>query len=209
VRFKGSRVIFSAGMARSGSTLLFNLLRLSLEAVKQDYSSGWIGDYSKIEPKQNVLIKTHELNQRRIELSDYTAYSYRDIRESLVSWKQKNKSEPPIHLAQFWLDQYRIAKDSANYIVSYENLTQKREQVLLQIAADLQLDIDTDVVLEQIPNASDASQKSSGFSSETLLHHNHFTGTKPNQWKTDLSEEMISFLKENCQWWFKDTGYEW
>ena len=71
-----SNLIISAGMQRSGSTLLYNQLReILIKAYPDNLCYGYIKDIDIIEPKDNFLLKTHTLYPDLICKSSYIFYT--------------------------------------------------------------------------------------------------------------------------------------
>ncbi|MCB0508971.1 MAG: hypothetical protein KDD21_11800 [Bacteroidetes bacterium] len=90
-----NRYYFSAGMIRSGSTLLYNILRIILQMkYNGNISCGWIDDYDKLEKNRRYLIKTHSINRKLVFGAEHIFYTYRDIRECLLSFKIRFGTEP-------------------------------------------------------------------------------------------------------------------
>lgn len=208
--FNDTSIVFSCGMGRSGSTLLFNILRMLLmEKYKNEFSAIWIGDHMDIKPEECVLIKTHIMTSRRYAMADNVFFSYRDIRDCLVSWHNKNNKEPSIALAKKWLLQFQKAKRSNAQMISYETLTQQTKCLILDIATMLDITVDVEKIFYQIPDSAPNLRERDKFSKESLLHKNHFTGTQPGDWQTILSKKLVKFLKDECDWFFLETGYTW
>jgi len=57
VKFSNKPLIISAGMPRSGSTLLFNILRDIMLRRWEGLSSGWSGDIENLDKGSAYLIK--------------------------------------------------------------------------------------------------------------------------------------------------------
>jgi len=73
------RLILSSGMPRSGSTLLYNILRLCLEKKHgAELVSGWLDDFDNLPKGRVYLLKTHNTNLYYALRSQYVFYTYRD-----------------------------------------------------------------------------------------------------------------------------------
>ena len=86
---KKSVVIVVAGMRHSGSTALFNILRIALEKSGLEIISGYSEklDISNMEnqPAQVYLIKTHELRDDILNKATLIITTIRDLRDSVAS----------------------------------------------------------------------------------------------------------------------------
>ena len=78
------RLILSAGMPRSGSTWLYNAVRLLINSsfgLKNNFSCGWIGDWNDIPKKDVMLIKIHDFDEQivnnHIDSTDIIVYTYK------------------------------------------------------------------------------------------------------------------------------------
>ena len=116
-------LIVSAGMPRSGSTLLFNILREIL-VTKWDSRlvSGSEKDFMSLPKGSAYLIKTHVLSQCYRWRAEYSFFTYRDVRVAAVS--SLRKFGHPITLAgiRSKIRQYKTAKKTCNLIIQYEEL---------------------------------------------------------------------------------------
>jgi len=104
-------LIVSAGMPRSGSTLLFNILREILVIKwKTRLSSGWEGDFISIPKGSAYLIKTHTLSHFYRWRARYCFYTYRDVRVAAVSVLRKFGQQITLESIRSMIRQYEIAK---------------------------------------------------------------------------------------------------
>ncbi len=86
-------VIIVAGMRHSGSTALFNIIRLTLEALELEY----ISCYSEhndcvtnvLDHKNNYLVKTHELRDDLLSIASIIFTARRDLRDAVASAKRR------------------------------------------------------------------------------------------------------------------------
>lgn len=87
-------VIVIAGMRHSGSTALFNLVRLALEhkgvQFTSLYSEGKSGESINDPAPGTLLIKTHELRDDVITRADVIITTRRDLRDTVASAKRRD-----------------------------------------------------------------------------------------------------------------------
>lgn len=202
-----SDLILSSGMPRSASTLLYNILRLALEQkYKKDLNACWIYDIEEYTKAKVYLIKMHDL---RLTLTKYRAnmifYSYRDVRDSLVSLNKIFKIEPNIDLCRKFIKDYHEAKKRGAYFFRYEQLTKNETDVISKILRILDIDIDTKYILEHLPKPN--LKTSLNHDRISLMHGGHMTGTKNNEWRNYLSESLQKQIIDEFGWWFSENGY--
>lgn len=89
----GKRTIVIAGMRHSGSTALFNILRLALKQKDLPFTSFYSeGKNSELlnDPNQGLLlVKTHELRDDVLTRADTIITTRRDLRDSIASAKRR------------------------------------------------------------------------------------------------------------------------
>ncbi|MEM9155856.1 MAG: hypothetical protein AAGB13_12620, partial [Cyanobacteria bacterium P01_F01_bin.33] len=88
-------VILCAGMKRSGSTWLYNVLRVLLqEHTTYQVYGAWVSDYDAKNLAPIHLIKVHGFNSQLLDYSDLVFTSRRDIRDVIASLIRKGWIEP-------------------------------------------------------------------------------------------------------------------
>ena len=119
-------LIVSAGMPRSGSTLLFNILREILSIRWPDQvSAGWHGDIFELPEGSIYLVKTHNLDQYYRFRAEHIFYSYRDVRVAAISSMKKFNVNPSICKIRNDIKEYLVAKKFSDHIIKYEDLVSK------------------------------------------------------------------------------------
>ena len=217
-KIKNSKLIVSAGMPRSGSTLLFNMVRLLLlEKIKDDskssLSSCWISEISKTQEASLYLVKTHRLSHLILQKSEMALYSYRDVRDALVSCHKKFGKPPSIETVREWISQYNLAKKNSVKMIRYEDMIENMYFHILNIERHLSLNLgeeDMQVIcqkLSSIDNQKICSSDKRDFSSDTLLHTNHITGTQVGEWESIIEKKLIDNIHREFKWWFIENQY--
>lgn len=202
------RIIYSAGVPRSGSTLLFNILRITLEhAYKDKLATFWIEDLERKSCKKINLIKTHHLNKIDMMRSYCTFYSYRDIRDVLVSRLRKFGKEPTIEIVRYHINMHQLVKEMGCYTVRYESMIADIERTIRSVVNELKLEIDPLIIKSQLPDPSANKAPEEGHDEKTLFHKGHITGTKQREWEKILSKELQDQIHREFEWWFKENGY--
>lgn len=203
------RIIYSAGIPRSGSTLLYNILRtILIKKFGDDLTYGWIGDAETMQKSKINLIKTHEVNRIDYWRAYQTFFTYRDIRDVLVSRYRMFNKKPTYKIAKYHITNIELAKKRANLVLKYEDMLSDRLKQIPIILETLKIDLDPEWVLIQLPDPKKVTLKNDYHHEKTLLHANHITGTKKNEWKEILSPELQDQLLHEYEWWFRENGYE-
>jgi len=209
--------IVVCGMPRSGSTLLFNLIR-ELMAVELGRSDGFFADeseYKKIllNEKSFFIKKNHEMSWVLINRINSNLsigfFTYRDIRDVVVSLMQKGW----IQDFDQWIDRkylHRIVNNSLIYadvrnmhLISYEYLMNNKMKVVKDIKKVLNLqNIDEFSIemiiksssIEEVRNKIEKMPKSEEYDRYTHLHKDHIADAEIGKWKYYLSDKQIEVI---------------
>ncbi len=188
-----SKIIFSDGMPRSGSTLLFNIIhQVLLSDPDCRLSSGWVS-WGRHLPKAPIyLLKSHGLYPIDAWRAWRIAYSYRDPRDALVSAQRKFGQVPSILTVRKWVRDFAFAKKNADLMVQYEGLIEDIPGTVSLIADLLERPVDVQKVIDTLPSDGKVPDAPDEI---TLLYANHRTGTAKGEWRTILSPELQLQIK--------------
>jgi hypothetical protein len=207
-KLKTKPLIISAGMMRSGSTLLFNILHEILKLKYSDkISYGWKDEILKL-PKGNVyLLKMHTLNRYYRHRAKKSFYTYRDIRVAAISAMKKFEITPSIKWFDQSINQYLIAKKYCDKIIRYEDLISEPINIIREISETLGIFTDPEDIVKKTYNLQPPEKIGETYSRETLLHKGHFTNTKNDEWRSLLPEKLKEDVNREFSWWFEECGY--
>ena len=200
-----ARLILSAGMPRSGSTLLFNILRVALASEDKNVVSGWNGDIKILPNGDTYVIKVHHIGWHRAFRAQAIFYTYRDVRDALVSNKRKF-GDASIDLVHEWIRDYDFARRHAMRMFRYEDMMESLSDVVLEILSDLELQLSVEEVLSKLPK-DDAPAENESYSKESLLHPGHRTSTVKGDWREVLDNELQETIHAQYSWWLEMNGY--
>ena len=182
-------LIVCAGRSRSGSTLLYNLVRLTLiEAFGKSkvYARGVRYYKKKHELKYNI-VKLHDSNDRYFERNaDYVFSSNRnesDQRKSIVKFRNlmKNHILNKKNLDEFVkydLRRYKKWSSHKNFVKTFKfnTLVNNKEKIVKEISDKLNLNIDNiDIIVEKV-NSLPLPSKNVKIDRESCLTWHHITG---------------------------------
>jgi hypothetical protein len=200
------QLIVSAGMPRSGSTLLFNILRLILQSK---YGTDF---YSGLEPSQvttlsakSYLLKVHELTDFHLHFSDKMFYTFRDMRVAAVSNSKKFNVPITMELFDNWMIQFELAQSHGAYMIQFEDLIRDVPWYIEDIAFALGISIDGEFIYRQITEIQPPATGS--YDPVTLLHPQHFTHTKDFEPFYAIDGSIRKQLISKYGHWFKQYGY--
>jgi hypothetical protein len=138
------KVILIVGPSQSGSTLLFNMVRILLEDEGHVVDSCWHSLYTRGEYDKRVdylIVKCHFYEEALHKASDIVFLPLRDFRDSAVSCQKRyNNLNTPDEYIGFLLQnigQFESWRPYATYIFKYESYMAQKQVVVVQIAAKL------------------------------------------------------------------------
>jgi len=217
------KIVVSAGMPRSGSTWLYNAIRLNIEMRPElagNVSYGWIGDWAKIEKRQRVLLKVHDFDRRLVDSAESIFYSYRDVRDAVASYQRKFGAPATIELAASFIQNHESWMKEATFIMRYEDMIQAPLSVVTGIREYVEETLVSQgsagsnpaadkLVLQQIGELEYNSKGATNnvYNETNLLHKGHITDGSHGAWKKTIGEELGAEIRDKFAWWFEKYGY--
>ncbi|MEJ8566898.1 hypothetical protein V3330_04620 [Wenzhouxiangellaceae bacterium CH-27] len=202
-----SDLVISAGMQRSGSTLLFNILK-QLFGLRSPttITAGYIRDYAQLGAADLFIIKTHTLPVLLRLRARQIFYTYRDVRTAMVSQNRKFGGKPDLGFVSYCINQYLIAKRYGTLLIKYEDLIEDPLIWIERIAGCLKMQVDAGWVWEHVNN-TEIPKSGDGYSKETLFHPNHATGTTDGEWRAVLEQNLQNEICDRFGWWLDECNY--
>ncbi len=182
IELKPKRYIIIAGCYRSGTTALFNLVRLILKHTKQDYDA-YFWEGKTISEKQYHLIKMHTYSIQMSKIAFRVYVAHRKLLEIKKSMNALKKSIMPIGEAyanasntknlKFAYGDAQLWIAKADYIQNFQTLVKDPIMIVISILNDLEIRF-TPIVLEAIlKEFSELKAPKKGHDKETLLTETH------------------------------------
>ncbi|MEP5568773.1 MAG: sulfotransferase domain-containing protein [Halioglobus sp.] len=203
-------LIISAGMPRSGSTWLYNALRLILEESLLEFDSGWFDDKRDQIGIQRLLIKTHHFEAEFRNQSALIFYSFRDIRDSLASAKRMFGHDPSLARARLYYENYQTWSKIADYTMKYENMKQSPDETISSICNVLGLtNINPDKIANRVGRLRHDPKEGHGdrYNPVNLLHKNHITNGEHGSWDDGIPVHLLREIENEFGEWFVKHGY--
>lgn len=175
--------VLVAGCWRSGTTALYNLVRLILESDGQTLSC-FEDDYFKYSDLEftHELLKAHKFKSNEVkhgislvDWPDYIITIFREPGETLDSmrrfYREESEKEIQERLARglsYW-GKYQFYAD---YQANYDQLFRSTEKLAREIASVLGIEIDEKAIVRAFRQIEPPKE---GYDKITLLHANHIT----------------------------------
>jgi len=201
-------------MPRSGSTLIYNLLRLTIDkglAGDRSYRYGWVDDLRTAAPADYTLLKLHDFDPQLAASASLIVYSYRDVREAVASMYRKFGTQPTLQLANTYIRQYELWSGVADIKVRYESLDKARQLELIdKVTHLLQMgSVDAAEIVQELDELPDATPADDGtYDVVTLYHPGHITHGGLGNWKTQLEPSLIASIEVQHHEWLRTHDYE-
>lgn len=207
----GNKFILTAGMSRSGSTLLFNMVRLLCKETGCLVYSTYYRDYQADRQCEWTVIKLHGYLDSFHRKADFIFTPRRDMRDAVAS-AIRIKGIPNTRAAvEAYADKiirlhHGAWREHSDYEIPYELVIWNKRPHLVNIASVLGIDVDIDRVLEKI-DAIKGNGTEDGYDNETIMLHNHITDGRVGSFRDQLSAETVEFLNEKYSEWLCRYGY--
>jgi len=201
------QLILAAGMPRSASTLLFNILReILLIKYGDKLVSGWEAEALEKNDTRVRLVKTHILTEAFFRTAKEVFFSYRDVRTAAVSAKRMFGYAITRESIREWVREYEKARDGEAHLFCYEDLSEMPVYPILRIAEIFDVKADPGEVYQNIERLRHKA-RGPGHSQPSLYHENHFTCTGNSDWRREFPLELQEQINQEFEWWFKECGY--
>ena len=195
---KDKSFVLSAGIMRSGSTMMYNILRRILLIKYGDtLVAGWQNNMVDLPLGDFYLIKTHNMAPFVKAKPEHIFFTYRDLRTVEVSMNKFFGTPLSAEAIGYYILEYYRAEKSGAMMIKYEDLIADPKSFVSIIANSLAITV----------NAGAIHTGDIEYSRETLLHPGHITGTKDNEWRTLMPEDMQKQITQDYSWWFEECGY--
>lgn len=212
--FAKPKVILAAGAFRSGSTWLYNAIRLILLAGGAKVSSGWVDDIRLDSTRQSdyLLVKIHEPSDSWRVRAWRIFTSHRDLRDvarSSSDFLKIQDTDGLLKCAETAMSHHAYWAEHAHCDVPYELIESGADRLLQDIVLSLGIEIATIDILA-IRNELESMQEpvnAASYDSTSLLHPVHRFGGRSGDWAKRLTPEQAELIARKYQAWMRTYGY--
>jgi len=201
-------LIVSAGMPRSASTWLFNVLRLIFEDRGMGFESGWFYNFREIDLSKNLLIKIHDYNEFLAKRASFIFYSYRDVRDAILSSKRKFNTDLNLQEVERLINEDKKWRKVSPHLVRYEDVISNPVEEITKIVAKLGMDCDPDKIRCLIQGIHPSAEKPGTYNQTTLYHFHHITKGGKGHWKEELDSTLQREITNCFGDWLVENNYE-
>lgn len=164
--------ILVVGFPRSGSTLLYNLIRVSfIESHKEVYGC-WFKDLDESLRKDYNIIKVHSFNKELLSDADYVFMTVRNVKGITSSLKRMGWYKTKEKLIRDLESTYKWV-EYADEIFTFKEITCDMDSILLCLKEYFSLVFDIDKVKDRVNNLIPPTGQL-WYDKVTLLHPKHY-----------------------------------
>lgn len=205
-------VLLVAGMRHSGSTALFNILRLGMESLGLPFESGYTEklDLEKIAASESgiFLLKTHEYRDDVAQLADFVFTTKRDLRDTVASAVRRNfplcERLNAIEYSKYNRQLWEMWAEMSDYEFHYETHMREPVQSVMSVLNAVGLQRAGAYEIAKGINALPTDQYN-----VTLLSPTHITDPERKlTYQDNLTQEQVYIINRNNARWLEVNGYE-
>lgn len=195
--------VIVAGMHRSGTTWLFNTVRLAALESGRTLASGFGREITGDETADIVVWKTHHYRRPR---GATVLQMYRDLRGVAASAVRRglvDEAGALGYVTQAEATEDRPYRNVADLRLQYETMMRDKVLATARVLETLELVVDPQAVHEAV-EALEIPE--TGMDPETHLHANHVTSGEVGDWRP-LGRDTLRAIEERFQGWLEEHGY--
>ncbi len=204
--------VVCAGMRRSGSTWLYNTVRLlcALQGpTRGRFEDTWqINDDGK--PIEADIVKVHRFAESWLFGADKVLLTYRDLRDVVASAIRRGLiANAPIPATQYLLkavvSEYDRWEPYADLALAYADIMKDKVAATAKVAAVLNISTDPSVVAAMVEALPLPTQGKEDI--EILLHPKHFTDGRVGSFVETLASGVQPAIEAVFGDWMRAKGY--
>lgn len=213
------RLYVCAGMHRSGSTWLYNVVRLALMGLGEYVyatTAEPVGMYDPEYPVKQHVVKTHTFRQDLVKNATRVFTSRRDLRDVAASMVRlgniENEVLPVLKFLHWELRLYLQWSSFSKYESVYEDMVQDKllavRSLLYKLGMALNMEANSNEIHAQVQALRAPPKEAKMYDPTTLLTPGHFTDGRVGSYKDTLSPEVVRAIEEEFGDWLQEKGYE-
>ena len=210
----GSRelLLLCAGFPRSGSTWLFNVMRVALQQAGMPTYAAWIDDYDEQNPAPVHLVKVHDRSPL-IEEAAAIFVSTRDLRDVAASQALHDpSSDDPDEVVDHMherLFHHGPYERRAHYHLVYEAMMRDKPGHIDEVLAKLGIDGNAQAIDDAVESLQVREPSADGrYDTTNLLLVGHVRHGGSGYYKQHLSQASTTAIERHFGAWLADHGYQ-
>lgn len=205
-------LVVCAGVHRSGSTWLYNAVRLILIDSGKSVYGCFKTNYDPENKAEAHVVKAHKFYKELKENADFIFTCRRDLRDIVASAVRRgliDESAAMDYLDEIIKKEYEPWKRHSNLEIVYEKMLKRRKTDYIKKLAEIMgIDnIDSLEIRDKIESLP-IPQSEEDFDEEIQLHFGHITNGKYRTWKETLTEYTIVAIEIRYAKWLEKNGYD-
>jgi hypothetical protein len=198
--------IICAGCHRSGSTWLYNAVRLIAKSTGKEVYACFATTYDADNPAEIHVVKCHNFHKflQDVDLVFTTKRDLRDIaasahRRGLITFKDVL---PYLH--RIINLEYKPWRQYTSLEIPYEELVEDKKAYIKKLSEIMEIQVNVDEIHEAIENLAIPEKE---FDPITQLHPNHITDGRVGSYQETLPEAVQKRINEEFYMWLKQNKY--
>ena len=211
--YRPKQRILCAGMHRSGSTWLFNTIRMIYICDQESVYSYFFSEYESSRGVKATIhvAKTHQFEDVLSVKYDYIFTTCRDLRDVAASAVRKgiipnNTSTILKYLRKLLSEEYENWRSYSDMEVVYEDMVNDKVDMTRSIADRLEIEVDP-VIVSQAVEKLPFPEKGEPYFRDTQIHYGHITNGTPGSYHETLSKRTIRKIERQFSSWLIDRHY--
>jgi len=217
------RKIVCCGIYRTGSTWLYNIVRVGLKAVGMNpigyfYPDMYLDLENNISKYDISVVKTHNYYAKLVD-ADMVLCSRRNLFDTIASAIRKgiiNQNEKDIKkfMETMVIPLYESWAPLSHFIMDYEEMIQDKQAMAMRVFDLIGIKVhNAKEIVEEIEGYAVPGEKRYcgktpfGYDSITMLNGNHFTDGRPDSYLKTLEKRFIDIINDKYGKWAKENGF--
>lgn len=207
------RYVVAAGAYRSGSTWLYNAVRLALQLAGHDVYGRFYDDtYDPEDPTPVHLLKVHRFEAEVLDVAELVVTSIRDPRDIAASAVRRGLIDHRADAVEAFVAEtlhegFERWRPHASLVLRYESLVDGTRLHLARLLEVLAPFGTTQVCLETLGRRLESLRPTSTYDQATLLWPNHFTDGRAHGFAQTLGRASVERIEARFGGWMAANGY--
>ena len=206
--------ILVAGIPRSGSLRIFNIVRVGLEQLfpKHEINFGYENNFVEKSEKKFNILKVHSCDDGLRDWADVIFTTKRDLRDILASSIDfgmldiRFLSEEKINIfLNDIVEKYNYWRQNSDLEVIFESFEENKRQVITRIFEICKLRVDVDEVLRRIDYIAE-NRNNKALVGE-YISKKHISNKADSTYRDRLDSETLQVVQDAFADWLKMNGY--